>query len=730
MACSVCMNIFTVPKQLPCLHSFCLHCLNEIARANARKDTIMCPECRREMTVPASGNFNELPTDFNLNSLIDTLAVKGCSAISVKCGNCENRNANCIYCFNCRAFWCEECKNAHDIIRANKGHRVLAIQDFGDQDIIAVLKRPAFCPKRNHEREELKFFCRDCKIAICSTCNVTHQEGHAKVLLEDAATERQMKIKAAIISQKQNEMEKTRKINEISQNCVKIHQEVLYAKQRMEDFVTIIKEVAEAKRQEVLKKVDEQAKEALNRLENQKRNLEGEVKQTKEAIERSETLLKRCTNVEIVQLGAVPCEKVCADVQQLTSDLDVVWHLVFKENQRLLQDLKSSSIGSIHGFFSKTDARESTAEGSGTLEATVGLEAVIIVTTRNSNEVVRREGSDFVALEFRNDCQATEPQITDNKDGTYRISYFAKETGTCQASVKVNGEHVRGSPFEVKFQPREFRHSSSFGQLGCGLGELNSPWGVAVNGRNEIAVCDTRNNRVQVFSSNGSWLGAFGMKGNGQGDLNFPNGIALDSAENIFVADCNNHRVNKFDSSGKYLGQIGNRGHLSCQLWSPRGISIDSKGNVIVTDTGNGRIKIFSFRGEILGDFCGEGALKKPYDAVEKHGKLFVSDTDDHSVKVLDMNGKFLFKFGKKGERDGEFNQPRGLSFDKAGHLVVCDSENNRVQLFDLTGKFVTKFGTKGQSFGRLNKPINAVVLSDGRIAVSDFYNHQIHLFQ
>lgn len=731
VACSVCMNVFTVPKQLPCLHSFCLHCLNEIAGASARKGIITCPECRREVTVPASGNFNELPTDFNLNSLIDTLAVEDCSAISVKCGNCEKRNAKCVYCFNCSAFLCEECRWGHDIMRANRCHRVVAIQDFKDQDVIAVLQRPAFCLKKNHESEQLKFFCQDCKTAICNLCALTHQEGHAKVLLEDAFSERQIKIKEAIISQKQYVTETTRKINEISQNCVKIHQEVLNAKQRMEDFVTIIKEIAEAKRQEVLKKVDEQAKEALDRLENQKCELEGEVRVIKKAIERSETLLKRCTNVEIVQLGAVPCEEVRVGVQQLNRDPDLVWHVVFKENQRLLKDVKSGGIGSIHSFFSKTNARESTAQGSGTVAATVGLEAVIMVRTRNSNEVMTKQGSDVVALEFgKHDCQVTEPQITENKDGTYKISYFAKEAGTCQASVKVNGEHVCGSPFEVKFQPREFGHSSSFGKFGHRFGELNHPWGLAVNARNEIAVCDTRNNRVQVFNTNGHWLRALGTKGDGQGNLNFPNGIAWDSDGTIFVVDCNNHRVNKFNSSGHYLGQIGNKGRLHHQLWNPRGISVDSKGNLIVTDTGNQRIKIFSSRGQILGGFCGGGVLEKPYDAVEKHGKLFVSDTADHSVKVLDMKGAFLFKFGKLGESDGEFNQPRGLSFDKAGHLVVCDSENNRVQLFDLTGKFVTKFGTKGKNFEGLNKPINAVVLSDGRIAVSDFYNHQIHLFQ
>ena len=75
---------------------------------------------------------------------------------------------------------------------------------------------------------------------------------------------------------------------------------------------------------------------------------------------------------------------------------------------------------------------------------------------------------------------------------------------------------------------------------------------------------------------------------------------------------------------------------------------------------------------------------------------LIVSDMDEHCIKVFDRNGNFLYKFGKKGEGDGEFNGPGGLSVNKAGHLMVCEVENHRVQVFELSGKrFITMFGKK-----------------------------------
>ena len=97
VSCSVCMTTFTDPKQLPCLHSFCVHCLNGILRTSGRHDIITCPECRRESRVPSSGNLKDLPTNFRINSLLDVLAIQECSITGVKCGNCDKKSSQvCI----------------------------------------------------------------------------------------------------------------------------------------------------------------------------------------------------------------------------------------------------------------------------------------------------------------------------------------------------------------------------------------------------------------------------------------------------------------------------------------------------------------------------------------------------------------------------------------------------------------------------------------------------------
>ena len=168
VSCSVCMSPFTDPKILPCFHTFCLHCLNELQRTSGKHGEITCPECRRNYQVPGSGYPKDLPANFRMNSLLDVMAIQKCNVAGVKCGNCEKTSAQSFYCFRCCAFWCDDCIAAHNIIRANKDHRVLAIKDFQDQDIENVLKRPVFCQIEHHESEELKFFCKNCENTICN----------------------------------------------------------------------------------------------------------------------------------------------------------------------------------------------------------------------------------------------------------------------------------------------------------------------------------------------------------------------------------------------------------------------------------------------------------------------------------------------------------------------------------------------------------------------------------
>ena len=331
-------------------------------------------------------------------------------------------------------------------------------------------------------------------------------------------------------------------------------------------------------------------------------------------------------------------------------------------------------------------------------------------------------------MEIKNDDDrecATEAQVQDNKDGSYNISYFAKEAGTCQTSVMVNGEHVSGSPFTVQVKPRKYKPVLSFGGKGSSAGMFDGPWGLEVNEHNEIVVTDSDNNRVQIFSGDGTYLRSFGSKGDQEGEFNEPTGIAYLNNGNIVVADSDNNRLQIFTEQGEYLTQIGGEGNLDHQFNYPWGLSVDSDGNIIVADSNNKLIKIFTPSGQFLRKFGAEDLLVDPIHCIQKDQYFLVSDNGDHSIKVFNADGDFLYKFGNGGEGDGVFDNPYCLSVDKEGHLMVCDGKNDRVQVLKLNGTFITKF--KLMSGG---SPTSTAVLSDGTIVVSDYRGDCIQIIK
>jgi DNA-binding beta-propeller fold protein YncE len=88
----------------------------------------------------------------------------------------------------------------------------------------------------------------------------------------------------------------------------------------------------------------------------------------------------------------------------------------------------------------------------------------------------------------------------------------------------------------------------SFGKLGSGPGEMKYPYGVAVTppeapGHQGIYVVEWGNNRLQRFDARGRPEGTWGGPGHGVGELATPWDVAIGPDGRIFVVDYGNHRV-------------------------------------------------------------------------------------------------------------------------------------------------------------------------------------------
>ena len=734
VSCPVCSDLFKDPRQLPCLHSFCLHCLKHWHQTSGGQNVFRCPKCQAVSAVPASGDLTDLPTSFYLNGMIDVLAIKECNTTQVTCGNCDRRSSEASYCFQCCMFYCEQCLIGHNMMRNNKDHRVLGVKEFQDKDYEDVLKRPVFCSRQGHQKEELKYVCKKCEAAVCQTCVTLDHGGHTLKLIGEEAEAQKIEMTALIQEQRQNLQEEMNLITQLDEEYAKLIEQSENVKRNVNRFTDDLIETIQAKRQNILTAVENETRESGESVARTKTEIQQKITMIESSLEKADKLLTRSINAEFVQLkkSLTAILEEAEQAKHISRDPEYLPTVVFVENQKIENIIKREEIGFLEILF-PPKASESIAEGKGLREGTVGREAQFNLTTRNTNKKQYYDKRDNVTLEMRNEhgreC-VTKVQIDDNKDGIYNISYSPKVQGSCKLSVKVNGEHVRDSPFTVLVKPFHIRPVLSFGKKGSDVGRFQYPRGVAVSNRDEIAVTDSMNHRVQIFNNNGDFIRSFGRKGSNQGEFEYPYGIAFDKNGKLFVADTNNHRVQIFNGEGRYMGMFGGKGSLDNQLSDPWGLSLDSQGNIIVADSGNKLIKIFTPNGNFLMKIGGPDSFTYPVHCVQCDEYLVVSDSGDHSINVFSRRGEYKYRFGKRGGGDGEFKYPRHLLVTKSGLLMVCDADNHRIQVFELNGKFVGKFGTNGSNLGEFILPIFVALLSNNQIVVCDMNNHRIQIFE
>ena len=116
----------------------------------------------------------------------------------------------------------------------------------------------------------------------------------------------------------------------------------------------------------------------------------------------------------------------------------------------------------------------------------------------------------------------------------------------------------------------------------------------------------------------------FGHGGKGAGEFSVPHSIVFDSLGNMYVTDNSNNRVQKFTSNGTFITKWGSHGKGDGQFLGPEGIDVDSGGNIYVADTGNSRIQKFTSNGTFITKWGSHGKGDGQFSS-HAHGVLILS---------------------------------------------------------------------------------------------------------
>src|SRR6218665_3646129 len=133
--CCICTDVYTDPRALPCIHTFCMKCLqNSGLKTNKRPgDEMPCPICRRLFKIPPEG-FSGLPKHFFIERLLQVSKVTDtsketksvCRLCMEECNEQEGRvtPTATTYCVECKYKLCEECCSEHRKFKATKHHKL------------------------------------------------------------------------------------------------------------------------------------------------------------------------------------------------------------------------------------------------------------------------------------------------------------------------------------------------------------------------------------------------------------------------------------------------------------------------------------------------------------------------------------------------------------------------------------------------------------------------------
>jgi len=376
----------------------------------------------------------------------------------------------------------------------------------------------------------------------------------------------------------------------------------------------------------------------------------------------------------------------------------------------------------------KADANRSRLEGlDQTLQAGVEAEFTLHPKTSEGKTSNQADLKDQVEVLIEPAKDVTNVIVSEKEDGNVQVKFTPIVPGAYTIEVKINGDKLPTCPFTMQVKEREL---VVVGNLDLKFFQGDVPKGLhalAVNVEGTVVVTDTLGHCVYVFDKEGNGLRKIGGKGEKRGQFHSPYGVLFLNDNEILIADSENHRIQQLNiKTGNVVKTFGKRGTGKGEFQCPVDVCFDSEGRIFVTEYSNNRIQVMSKAGEthsIFGD-SGPEKLNRPNACIPFKNMIFVLEEGNCCISVFGQSGTFLFKFGKRGNQDGQLQEPELMHVDSSNNLLVCDFLNDRVQQFSLDGRFT------GKSIAALRRPGGITTAPDGRILVTSFRDNKVYILK
>ena len=676
LTCPVCLDLYTNPKTLPCLHSFCQECLEQLPQEReARGDTyyLPCPTCRQRTEVPREG-VGAFPVAFTLNNLNKIM-------LSLKNNVSDPQQVTC---------------NDHD--------------------------------------EPLEVFCETCSTVICFHCAVCNHEGHKLALVSDCYPKHYQMLHDSLRPVKGKKEALKKVLSDLAEREGEIRER---GEGVLEEIHGMVEEMIGILRQSE-RKLTEQVKRAtdakLEILSRQTKSAQTSLSLLKDVEDYVEQSLKTGTHQQVLSSKKQMMERM----SEVTIQINVEeLRPIEKDDLRLIKE-SAEILKSLHhiGTVSYTALQKckvkilevgkslmkKKASFSLSMEAADSSFVSVPVSSLKCSLVPIGKGDESIH---------TTVTTTSTHPGVYRIHCNPSTRGTHTVKVQVYDVELEDTSLFIPFNP----YLDNITPVRT-ITELNGPWGVAVNDDGHVIVTEYRSHCVTILDNEGKKVKSLGGKG-GRGNVTFAYhlGVAITPDNSILLSD--GHRIQKISMDEDRVASVGGYGSGRQQFNTPDGIAISAiTGQVYIADSGNHRIQVlnpdltFSHSFGKVGTANGE--FMNPCDiAIDSQGLVYIADAGNYCVQKFTHNGKFVAQFGSYGSCPGQLDRPCGITIDTAGTGLVYVSEygNHRVSVFTSDGVFVSSFGRKGCNIDQFNSPTGLIFDKKGFLYVCDRGNNRLVIY-
>ncbi|XP_032468357.1 tripartite motif-containing protein 45 isoform X1 [Phocoena sinus] len=517
--CPLCMGLFKAPRLLPCLHTVCTTCLEQLEPFSVvdirggDSDTssegsvfqelkprtlqpqigILCPVCDAQVDLPMGG-VKALTVDHLAMNDVMLESLRGAGQ-GLVCDLCSDREVE-KRCQTCKANLCHFCCQAHRRQKKTTYHTMVDLKDLKGYSQIG---KPILCPA--HPAEELRLFCELCDQPVCRECMVGGHREHPCDLASNVVHKHGDSVRELLKGTQPHVEALEKALAQIKGTNRALQERVEAVAADVRGFSEGYIKAIEEHRDKLLKQLEAIRIQKENSLQLQKAQLEQLLADMRTGVEFTEHLLTSGSDLEILITKGVVMER-------LTKLNKVAYSARPGVNEKITFSPKEKA-GLCRGYevygainTKEVDPAKCVLQGEDLHRAREKQTASFTVVCKDAaGESMGRGGENIQVAVVPKDKKDSpvKTMVHDNKDGTYYVSYSPKEPGIYTVFVCVKEQHVQGSPFTVTVRKRHRSHPGVFhcctfcssrgqktarcacggtmpgGYLGCGHGHKGHP---------------------------------------------------------------------------------------------------------------------------------------------------------------------------------------------------------------------------------------------------------------